>query len=119
MSWWKERSRQLVAEPLLSDGPRPGPGGDNTTSESTWNRKLKRVTVDRTIRIGYSKLFCGWCNLTLTELTFCLDLRAHSSKVSAASNFPCLRYKAPRFLSVVVTVGLSTFAALCQPPYSP
>lgn len=51
--------------------------------------------------------------------TFCRDLSAHSSSVSAASNLPCLRYKAPRFLRVVVTVGLSTLAALCQPPYSP
>ena len=31
---------------------------------------------------------------------------AHSSNVSAASNFPWRRYNAPKFFSVVVTVGL-------------
>ena len=38
-------------------------------------------------------------------------LRAQSSSVSAASYLPCLRYSAPKFFSVVVTVGESTFAA--------
>lgn len=52
-------------------------------------------------------------------LTSFLDLRAQSSSVSAASYLPCRRYKAPRFFKVVVTVGESTLAALCQPPYSP
>lgn len=47
------------------------------------------------------------------------DRIAQSSSVSAASYFPCRRYSAPRFFRVVVTVGESTFAALCQPPYSP
>jgi hypothetical protein len=47
------------------------------------------------------------------------DRIAQSSSVSAASYFPWRRYSAPRFFSVVVTVGESTFAALCQPPYSP
>ena len=41
----------------------------------------------------------------------CTHLRAQSSSVSAASYLPCLRYSAPRFFSVVVTVGESTFAA--------
>lgn len=42
-------------------------------------------------------------------LQTCLrDLRAHSSRVSAASSLPCRRYKAPRFLRVVFTVGLHT-----------
>lgn len=40
-------------------------------------------------------------------LQTCLrDLRAHSSRVSAASSLPCRRYRAPRFLRVVFTVGL-------------
>lgn len=47
-----------------------------------------------------------------------LERNAQSSRVSAASYFPCLLYNAPRFLSVVVTVGESTLAALCHPPYS-
>lgn len=42
-------------------------------------------------------------------LQTCLrDLTAHSSKVSAASSLPCRRYRAPRFLRVVFTVGLDT-----------
>lgn len=76
-------------------------------------------------------------------LQTCLrDLTAHSSKVSAASSLPCRRYRAPRFLRVVFTVGLDTdikckienqnnkfiqitlphlltLQALYQPPYSP
>jgi hypothetical protein len=48
-----------------------------------------------------------------------LDLRAQSSRVSAASYFPCLLYKAPRFFRVVVKVDASVFAALCHAPYSP
>lgn len=52
-------------------------------------------------------------------LTSFLDRRAQSSSVSAASYFPWRRYSAPRFFRVVVTVGESTLAALCQPPYSP
>ena len=47
------------------------------------------------------------------------DLIAQSSSVSAASYLPWRRYSAPRFFNVVVTVGESTLAALCQPPYSP
>lgn len=39
-------------------------------------------------------------------LTCLRDLTAHSSKVSAASSLPCRRYRAPRFLRVVFTVGL-------------
>lgn len=39
-------------------------------------------------------------------LTCFLERRAHSSKVSAASSFPWRLYRAPRFLSVVFTVGL-------------
>lgn len=55
---------------------------------------------------------------TNSNASFLLRI-AQSSRVSAASYFPWRRYNAPRFLSVVVTVGESTFAALCQPPYSP
>ena len=44
--------------------------------------------------------------------------KAQSSSVSAASYLPWRRYRAPRFFRVVVTVGESTLAALCQPPYS-
>lgn len=47
-----------------------------------------------------------------------LLLRAQSSSVSAASYLPCLRYRALRFFSVVLTVGESTLATLCQAPYS-
>lgn len=42
----------------------------------------------------------GWA------LTCFRERRAHSSKVSAASSFPWRRYRAPRFLRVVFTVGL-------------
>lgn len=41
-------------------------------------------------------------------LTCLRDLTAHSSRVSAASSLPCRRYRAPRFLRVVFTVGLDT-----------
>ena len=45
----------------------------------------------------------------LEKLLTCLrDLTAHSSRVSAASSLPCRRYRAPRFLRVVFTVGLDT-----------
>lgn len=44
--------------------------------------------------------------------------RAQSSSVSAASYFPCRLYRALRFFSVVLTVGESTLATLCQAPYS-
>ena len=44
--------------------------------------------------------------VSLTTLTAFLALIAHSSNVSAASNFPCLLNKAPKFFSVVVTVVL-------------
>ncbi len=37
---------------------------------------------------------------------FFLERMAHSSSVSAASYLPCRLYRAPRFFSVVVTVGL-------------
>ena len=43
---------------------------------------------------------------SLTPLTAFLALIAHSSNVSAASNFPCLLNNAPKFFSVVVTVVL-------------
>merc|ERR1719419_294798 len=46
------------------------------------------------------------------------DLLAHSSSVSAASSLPWQRYKDPRLLRVVFTVGLSTLQALYQLPYS-
>lgn len=60
-----------------------------------------------------------YMNAHFIRLTSFLLLKAQSSRVSAASYFPCLLYKAPKFFNVVVTVGESTFAALCQPPYSP
>lgn len=41
-----------------------------------------------------------------TPRTCLRDLTAHSSRVSAASSLPWRRYRAPRFLRVVFTVGL-------------
>ena len=63
--------------------------------------------------------FTSYCFTPCCQHTSFLLLTAQSSSVSAASNLPCRRYSAPKFLSVVFTVGESTLAALCQPPYSP
>lgn len=50
-----------------------------------------------------------------SRLTFFFDLAAHSSSMSAAAHFPCLRYSAPRFFNVVVTVGLKQKVSFITP----
>lgn len=79
-----------------------------------WFRQMINACRYKDLNMG------GWWNkpifIILTSLRL---LKAQSSSVSAASYFPCRLYKAPKFFKVVVTVGESTLAALCQPPYSP
>lgn len=47
-----------------------------------------------------------WTSFSSGSLTCFWERRAHSSRVSAASSFPWRLYRAPRFLRVVLTVGL-------------